>query len=866
MSETKFSIHDLKMVGISHEFAKKQQKTFGLNRLIGKKPPTDLYFILKQFQNPLVLVLLIATIITIIVGEYSDAFVIALAIIVNTLLGFIQERKAFKSLEALKKVVTHETWVLRKSSDGKSSQKIKIEIVNIVPGDIIFLYEGDKVPADGLVIENNDLLLDEALLTGESISVSKEQYKNNLEVTSIQEFISEISKKHDLKSINLINMGTTVVGGSGIILVTSIGMNTEVGKIAKHLEENRESKTPLEEKLDHLARAITIGVIMLSIIIFISGIYQKKDPVEMFTTTVALAVAAIPEGLVVGLTAILAIGMHRILKRKGLVKSLVAAETLGSVTTVCIDKTGTLTEGKMRVVETMFTNNLLAYKASTLANDLKDPVELARWQWALKISKYDSLEIGEGKLTAPEELLIMEERNEIIPFSVEKRFLATRHKKIIYLSGAPEEMLSRSSSSIKTVSIYHNLIENWANKGRRLIGFAYIKCQTEEESKKIFTQLKKDKVDKKIVTWLGVMAFDDPIRTSVKESIKKTKAAGIDVKVITGDFRTTALAVMKKIGFEIKSDQIMEGYELEKMSDLELKRIVGSIVLFSRTKPSQKLRIVKALQENGEIVGMMGDGVNDAPALAASNIGIVVEEASEIAKETADLILLDSNMETITAAIEEGRSMLENLKKVALYLLSDSFSEMIIVLFSILMGWPAAITAVQILWINLVDDGLPNLALTIDPKDAGLLHRNPLSPNKRLIDNEMLLLIIVISLTTAISCLIIFWINWQTRGEEIARTMVFAALSIDSLLYVFSCRSLNKNIWHDSIFKNKWLVLASLFGIILTILSVHLKPLQDLLGTTSLDLLSWITIFVVSFFVMATIEIFKLVYNKRSKL
>lgn len=858
-----FSLSELKSSGLNSEYAKKQLDIFGPNQLVGKKPPTDLYFIFKQFQNPLVLVLIIATTVTTIVGEFSDAFVISLAIIVNTILGFIQERKAFKSLDALKKVVTHEAWVIRNNNFEKIGQKIKIEISKIVPGDIVVLYEGDKVPADGIIIEDNDLLIDEALLTGESVPVSKKVFKSHISEREINEFIIQATKINNSKAINSLYMGTTVVGGSGKIFITSTGMKTEMGKIATHLVENRMVKTPLEVKLDQLARFITIGIILLSILIFATGIVLKKDPIEMFTTAVALAVAAIPEGLVVGLTAILAIGMHRILKRKGLVKSLVAAETLGSVTTVCVDKTGTLTEGKMRVVETRLTDELLAYKASTLANDLKDPIELARWQWALKVSKDNSIGVTKNKLVAPEELVLQEERDEIIPFSVERRFLATRHKEFIYLSGAPEEMLLRSNSTTSIINEYENLIENWAQKGRRLIGFAYIKCESDDEAKEVFSKLKKDDVNKKIINWLGLMAFDDPIRPSVKASIKKTQEAGINIKVITGDFRTTALAVMEKIGFNVKSDQIIEGQELEKMSDDELKSRVNSILLFSRTKPSQKLRIVKALQANGEIVGMMGDGVNDAPALAVSNIGIVVEEASEIAKEAADLILLDSNMETITASVEEGRSMLENLKKVALYLLSDSFSEIIIVLVSLLMGWPAAITAVQILWINLIDDGLPNLALTIDPKDHDLLKRKPLSPKTRLIDNEMLFLIIIISLTTALSCLAIFWIDWQQRGEELARTMVFATLSIDSLLYVFSCRSLTKNIWHESIFKNMWLVIASLFGIILTIFSVHLKPLQDLLGTTALSLTDWLIVFTISFGVIASIEIFKWIYIKQ---
>ncbi|MBP7700611.1 HAD-IC family P-type ATPase [Candidatus Woesebacteria bacterium] len=861
MVKTKFSVEEMKSSGITNDQSRKQLEIFGPNELIGKKPPNDFYFISKQFKNPLVLVLLTATIVTIIVGDFTDAFVIFLAIIVNTLLGFVQERKAFKSLDSLKKVVSHEAWVIRKDDNEKIGKKIQIAISQIVPGDVVVLYEGDKVPADGIIIENNDLLIDEAILTGESISVSKKTVVNNIKEENLENFIKSLAKDNEKNSQSLL-MGTTVIGGSGKIIVTKTGMNTEIGKIATHLEENQESKTPLEKKLDNLAKNITIGIVFLSIFIFITGVVLKKDPTEMFKTAVALAVAAIPEGLVVGLTAILAIGMHRILKRKGLVKSLVAAETLGSVTTVCVDKTGTLTEGKMKVVETRLENDVLAYKASCFANDLKDPIEIARWQWAHEVSKNNLIGDNRIKLVDPDELLELEPRDQNIPFSVEKRFLASRHGINIYLAGAPEEMIARSNINSSKADEYQKLIEDWASKGRRLIGFAYIQCKSKEEAKEVFALLKEEKVNKKLINWLGLMAFDDPIRKSVKNTIDRTLQAGIKVKVITGDYRITAVAVMEKIGFKIKNDQIIEGDELEKMSDAQLQKRVKTTLLFSRTKPSQKLRIVKALQSNGEIVGMMGDGINDAPALAIADIGIVVEDASEIAKEASDLILLDSNMETITASIEEGRSMLENLKKVAMYLLSDSFSEIIIVLVSLLLGWPIAITAVQILWINLVDDGLPNLALTIDPKDSGLLKRKPLKSDAKLINGEMLGLIILISVVTAASCLLVFWIDWQNRGLELARTMVFATLSIDSLVYVFSCRSLTKNIWQESIFKNKWLIIASLFGIIATVLSVHLRPLQILLGTTSLTLMDWLIVFGVSMGVLTTIELFKFIYNK----
>lgn len=847
--QTKMSISQYLENGLTENQAITAIKEYGLNQVYGKKPPTDLYFLLKQFKNPLIFVLILATVVTAMIGHFSDSLVIALAVLVNTILGFIQERKAFRSLEALKKVVSHKALVIR---DGNRQE---IDVTQIVPGDIVLVFEGDKIPADGLIIENNDVLIEEAILTGESMPVDKKAILIPESLKSVAEFFYQLT--HDaekIKNESQVFMGTIVISGSAKIFITSTGMSTQLGLIATNIEDNRETKTPLEKKLDSLAKFITFIIIILCIFIFTIGIITMREPAEMFVTAVAIAVSAIPEGLVVGLTAILAIGMHKILKRKGLVRNLMAAETLGSVNIVCIDKTGTLTEGKMTVSEVRTEDEQLIYRASTLANDRKDPIEIARWHWAQKISAENK------ELIPPEQLTIKYRRTASIPFSVERRFLAIQANNEIFLSGAPEEMLERSNTSKENKIKYSQLIQELSSNGKRLIGFGYIKTDNPQTAKSMFADLKKNK-SKNQVEWLGIMAFDDPIRNSVIETIKKTQKAGIDIKIITGDYSATALSVLKQIGIFIKKDQFMEGNEVESLTIQELQKKVKDVILFARTKPSHKLKIVTALKNNGEIVAMMGDGVNDAPALAKADIGVVVDSASEVAKESSELILLDSNMNTIIAAIEEGRAMFDNLRKVALYLLSDSLSEIIIILVNIIMGTPLALTAAQILWINLVDDGLPNLALTIDPKDPDILKRKPLKRSEKIINSEMFFLILLISTTSAISCLIIFLRYLSTEGLEIARTMSFATLSIVTLLYVYSCKSLDKPFWRISIFNNKPLIFASLFGVVLTVLSVYLSPLQKVLSTTALRVDHWFVVAIVSIIIITLIETFKWIWN-----
>lgn len=846
-----FLISEYKQSGLPQKKATKLLKEFGLNKVIGKKAPSDFFFFINQFKNPLVLVLLIAIGITILIGDYKDAVIIGLAVIINAALGFIQERKAYKSLESLKKVVTLQTYVIR------DSQKQLINVENLVPGDIVLMYEGDKVPADGLVLENTDLLVDEALLTGESVPVIKQNVSLPQQLDSLEEILSKnaIELFSKLQNENKVFMGTIVTAGLAKVLITQTGMETQLGNIAANIEENKQNSTPLEKKLDALARMITFGVIVLSVLIFAIGMLTKRDPGEMFTTAVAIAVAAIPEGLVIGLTAILAVGMNKILKRKGLVRSLLAAETLGSVTTVCLDKTGTLTEGKMQVADFDTKNEKLLYKTSTLANDRKDPIELARWNWAKNFSAKND------ELISPEEVEQKNQRTAEIPFSGERRFLAVQVKNEIFISGAPEEILSRSKITPTEAKKITKKIETLASEGRRLIGFGYIKLNSQKEATSFFKDLKKAAESKKI-TWVGLMSFTDPVRKNVAAAMEATRKAGIQVKVITGDYSSTAVSVMKEIGIAVSPDEIMLGEDVEKISQRELREKLSKIRLFARTKPAQKLKIVKALKENGEIVAMMGDGINDAPALATADIGVVVENATEVAKESSELVLLDSNMQTIVAAIEEGRAMYQNLKKVMLYLLSDSFAELILVFISILTNTPLPITAAQILFINLLSDGLPNLALTIDPKEDDLLTRKPIHPSKRLLDKDLVLLILLVSITAAISGLIVFNFFIALHGIELARTMVFAILSVDSLLYVYSCRSLEKNIWQQPLFNNKPLVLATFVGLLLNIAAIHHPFFQNLLQTTDLSINQWMVVLLVSCIEIGVIELFKLIRNK----
>lgn len=803
--------------GLTSKEATKRLQKYGPNILPEKPPPSALLIFISQLKNPLVYVLVAAGVITFFLNHRSDTAIIFFAVFLNTILGFFQERRASKALYALKKLIHPEAQVIR------NGHLEKIAASEIVPDDVVVLNQGDKIPADGRLIEVNKLFVSEAILTGESVSVAK---------------------KDNDKAF----MGTIVVSGQARMIVEITGKNTEVGKIAEQIQEPSQD-TPLKKQLKTLSKQLSLLVLGLTTFVFIVGLLKGFEIIDLFTTAVALAVSSIPEGLLVGLTVVLAIGMQRILKRKGLVRNLVSAETLGSVTTICVDKTGTLTEGKMRVVDAIGKEHDIASQA-ILANDLDDPLLIAAWEWAGK------------KLKNSKSLRKKHTRIASIPFTSKNRFFASLSKwndggNMLFVNGAPEFLIEWSNLSKKEKQKLTKTIEELSSHGKRLVGMA--RKRVPSNYKEI-----KTKDVKKDLEWVGLLAFSDPVRPGVSAAFKKTKAAGIKLLVITGDYPQTAISVMDQLDIACEGDCVVLGEDVAKLNvdKLAAKLAKGDTKLFARTTPEHKLKIVEALKKNGEVVAMMGDGVNDAPALKKADIGIVVGEATDVAKETADLILLDSSFSTIVEAIEEGRGIFDNIRKIILYLMSDAFEEIVAVLGTLILGLPLAVTAGQILWINLVSDGFPDLALTIDPRAPDIMKRAPRSSKEPIVNTWMKEIILIVSLAGGIVALVLFIYFYKTTGELlVARSIAFATLGVNSLVYVFSIRTLTVPFWKGKIFANRWLNIAVLAGLVLQVAPFFFEFSRNFLRIVPLTVLQWVIVFSASILMFIIIETAKVLFR-----
>jgi len=822
-------LHSNSEEGLTKEKVKTRREKFGKNLLPKEKPLPKLRIFLEQFKSPLIYILVIAGIIVLFFKEFTDAIVIFGAVFLNIIVGFFQENKAGNALRKLKKVVKIHSQVIR---EGNSRI---IDSTELVPGDIFILSPGDKVPADGRIIESYDLKTNEMALTGEWLPAQKES-KILLEKTSLAD------------RDNMVYMGTIVEDGKAKIVVTATGLKTEIGKVAQMVKEAKEEKTPLQKKLTRLAKIIGGVVIGVCAIIFIEGIITGNTFVEMFTIAVAVAVAAIPEGLPVAMTVILALGMQRILKKRGLVRRLASAETLGSTSVIATDKTATLTLGKMRVTDITTdteTNRLLALKIVTLCNEafIENPEEVMK-KWIIRGRPTDRALLLAGTQAGINKKELEKKITKIaeLPFNSANKYLArayTINKKedILYVSGAPEKLLEMSkylkvgnkekSFTPKIVNEIEAQLEDLTGKGLRVVAVAYKKIKNLEN---LFDNL----------VFVGLIALKDPIRKEVKKAIKTCRQAGMKPIIVTGDHKLTAKAVAEELGFKITEENVMEGKELDQLSDKEFEKRVKDIEIYARVEPKHKMRIIRAWQEKGEVIAMTGDGINDAPALKQADIGVALGSGTEVAKEVSDLVLLTDNFNIIVAAVEEGRGIIDNIRKVIIYLLSDSFTETILIGVGLFFGC-LPITAVQILWVNLIEDGLPGVALAFEPKEKDLMKQKPHGHNVPLLNKEMKVLIFVIGLITDFMLLGLFFWLLKYSNYEIPhiRTIIFAGLAIDSLFYVFSCKSLRRNIWHINPFSNKFLVFAWVFGVITLIAAVYLPFLQTLLKTTPLNLFDW---------------------------
>jgi len=785
--------NDSMVKGLTCEEARQRLVQYGPNVLPEKQHFSAVSIFIHQFTSPLIFVLLGATAITIILGDLVDAAVIGSAVLINTILGFVQEYKAEMTIAALKKILTPQAKVIR---DGKT---IAIPAAHLVPGDIVILSAGDHVPADGRVTEAVSFFINEAVLTGESLPVEK-------------------------KARSEVFMGTVMAAGRGKMEVVATAGQTMIGRMAEKITETKKEATPLQKEINRLARGLAIIVLVLCGLLFFLGLYYGQELVAMLTTAVAIAVSAIPEGLVVSLTVILAIGMQRIMKRKALVRRMVAAETLGSVSTICADKTGTITRGTMTVVKNDVISIADAVKTAVLANNLEDPLEVAIWDWARAQDHVDPQKIVDGS-----------ERLSEMPFDSIKKYMSVTTQEGVWVKGAPEAVLEMSVLPEKERDTWMKKVAHWGSEGLRVIALLHNK------------------------TFLGLIGIADPVREGVEEAVHHVRNAGVAVTMVTGDYRATAEAVLRSIGLPIEDPEreIMEGSELAAISEEELSRRVRDIRLFCRVSPDQKHKIVSALQVAGEVVAMTGDGVNDALALKRADIGIVVEGASDVARETADVVLLDSNFKTIVGAIEEGRAIFDNIRKVTLYLLSNAFVEMGIIAGAIIMGWPLPLSALQILWINLVDDGLPGIALTIDPASGDLMRRSPRRKNEPIIDSKMNILILMVSMVTMMLSLGTFAWMWRSYSLGFAQTIVFTLTAVVSLLYVFSFRRLDGRLRVGELLQNRWLLGSVAVGFILQLFAVY-HPWGNLaFRTVPLPTGAWGVILGASVIIIGMIEVTK---------
>lgn len=809
--------------GLTRQQAAERLEKFGPNQITDPESLSVAELIFNQLKSPLIFILFAAASFSLLLHEYTDAFFILLVVVINSALGFYQEYKAENILSTLKQKVSKTVKVIR---DG---ERLEIDITLLVPGDVIVIEPGLKVPADAIILEGDELHANEAILTGESEPVAKQPGSKSTQPI-------KLDKSHR------IFMGTAMTEGIGIAQVYATGDETEFGKIAASLESKFDPPTPIKQELSRISRIILVAVVLISIVVFVLGILQGLDFEEIFLTSVALGVSTIPEGLLISLTVTLALGMNRIMTRKAIVRNLPAAETLGAIEVLGIDKTGTLTEGKMSVIDTDFEDPQQARQAIAICNNDANFIDKA-------LAEYIEKTEGEQYLSTAQD-----GRKQLFPFSSLKKYTAAYDGENLHVVGAPEKLLEQSSSPDPK---WAKMVDEEASKGNRLVAVAY----------KPFKGTKASRTDITDLNFLGLIIVRDPVRTSVAESLVKIKQAGIEVKVITGDLRETSLNVLQAIKFEIAKDEMISGKELAAIeTEEQLDTTIQRCKLFYRTTPDQKLAIVQSLQRQNKRVGMMGDGVNDSPAIKKAEIGISVDNATDVTKEVADVVLLDSNFETIVAAVEEGRNIFQNLRKISVVLFADALSESILVILSLIFRLPLPLLPLHILWINLIIDGIPSIAISFDRADGTLLKKKPRPHNQGILDKTVVSTILIASMLIDAVYFVLYYLLLQNgHSIEEARTLMLAGVATSTIVFLYSAKTVDSTIFSGNALNNRVLNLSVISVLVLLWGSIYWQPLQVLFETVPLDLSAWAVLGAFAGINLLTIEIIKGTLHKIRK-
>lgn len=852
--------------GLSSTDAKERLETNGENKLAGKKKKSIAMLFFIQINDVMIYILLGAALISGIVGEISDAVIILIVILVNALIGLVQESKAEKALDALKKLSTPKALVKR---DGQLKE---IPSEEVVVGDIVIIDAGRYIPADLRILESANLKIEESAFTGESVPADK-----NSE-TIVSEGDVPIGDQH-----NMLFMSTLATYGRGTGIVTSTGMDTQIGKIAKMLDAEGDDTTPLQKKLAQLGKTLGFAAVGISILMLIISMFQGRNFMDMFMTSISLAVAAIPEGLPAIVAIVLALGVQRMIKENAIIRKLPAVETLGSVNIICSDKTGTLTINKMTVKKFFVNNELKALEdvnvtdgttkllidgmilcndaTSTESSKTGDPTEIAL------------LDVGNKFNIFKDDLNTTHKRVNEIPFDSDRKLMTTLNKYnenyYTFTKGAIDSILKISTKILIGGEVKYFTDELKANvltssnamsdDALRVLALGYKILENEHVAI--------DNLEDNLI-FIGLMGMIDPPREEVKGSIELSKKAGIRTIMITGDHKNTAVAIAKELGIAENIAQAMSGSEIDTYSDEEFIKIVNNYRIFARVSPEHKVKIVKAFKSYGNIVSMTGDGVNDAPSLKAADIGVAMGiTGTDVAKGAADMVLTDDNFTTIVKAVEEGRNIFNNIKKSILFLLSCNLGEVIALFFAILFNWATPLLPIHILWVNLITDSFPALALGVDPGDHDVMSKQPRSPKESLFAGRMGRLLIINGILIGVTTLIAFKLGERLYPGSLmhAQTMAFVVLSVSQLFYSLTMRNETKSLFQVGVFKNKWLIGSIVFGISLQLIIITVPVLASIFKVYSLTVSDWGLVIVLSLVPFIINEFIKIFFRMKDK-